>query len=208
MPIQMKPAAPGPSLQIQDVPLDSLHPYPGNPRIHDHAVPQMVALIKEFGFTLPILKRGGEVVDGHLRLRAAQEMKLTSIPAIDVSHMSEAQVRALRLSINKSVEWADWDADLLRQEIEFLSAADFDLGMTGFDTSEIDALLKEVTADVPKTSDADAGDPADPNYVSMLFHMSAEKRVALRARLDECKTQHGLSNRSQALLRLVLGADA
>jgi DNA modification methylase len=39
------------------------------------------------------------------------------------------------------VTWADWDEELLALELQELSAADFDLSLTGFDPKELDDLL-------------------------------------------------------------------
>jgi kynureninase len=52
-----------------------------------------------------------------------------------------AQVKAFRLMVNRSVNWASWDNELLALELQELSEADFDLSLTGFDPGEIDALL-------------------------------------------------------------------
>jgi ParB-like chromosome segregation protein Spo0J len=46
-----------------------------------------------------------------------------------------------RLMVNRSVNWASWDDELLALELQELSEADFDLSLTGFDPGEIDALL-------------------------------------------------------------------
>ena len=46
--------------------------YARNPRKNDAAVDRMCASIREFGFKIPVLARSNvEVVDGHLRLKAA-----------------------------------------------------------------------------------------------------------------------------------------
>ena len=59
-------------MQVETWPVDKLVPYSHNPRKNDHAVERMVASINQFGFKIPILARSnGEVVDGHLRLKAA-----------------------------------------------------------------------------------------------------------------------------------------
>jgi DNA modification methylase len=50
-------------------------------------------------------------------------------------------VKAFRLMVNRSVTWADWDEELLAQELQEIQELDFDLSFTGFDTHEIDALL-------------------------------------------------------------------
>ena len=60
-------------LKIEYRPLDSLIPYARNPGKNDPVVSKMAAGIQEFGFRYPILvKSDGSVVDGHLRIKAAQ----------------------------------------------------------------------------------------------------------------------------------------
>jgi DNA modification methylase len=101
----------------------------------------MCASIKEFGFKIPVLARSsGEVVDGHLRLKAARKLSLTEIPVLLCDEWTEAQVKAFRLMVNRSVTWADWDNELLAQELFDLRGFDFDLSLTGFDPDEIAAL--------------------------------------------------------------------
>src|SRR6202171_6588253 len=54
---------------------------------------------------------------------------------------TDAQVKAFRLMVNRSVTWAEFDEDLLALELHDLQEADFDLSLTGFDIGEIDKLL-------------------------------------------------------------------
>src|SRR5437867_9393816 len=64
------PAAP----EVQTWPIDRLVFYARNPRKNDDAVDRMCSSIREFGFKIPVLARSdGEVVDGHLRLKAARK---------------------------------------------------------------------------------------------------------------------------------------
>ena len=99
--------------QVEVWPLDKLVPYARNPRKNDSAVDQMVSSIREFGFKIPCLVRSdGEVVDGHLRLKAARKLNLTEIPVILCDEWTAAQVKAFRLMVNRSVTWADWDEEL------------------------------------------------------------------------------------------------
>src|SRR5499425_632621 len=105
-------------------PIDRFVPYPRNPRKNDAAVDRMCGSIREFGFKIPVLARGdGEVVDGHLRLKAARKLNITDIPVILCDEWSPEQVRAFRLLVNRSVTWADWDEELLALELQELSAA-------------------------------------------------------------------------------------
>jgi hypothetical protein len=79
--------------------------YAKNPRKNDAAVDRMVASIQEYGFKIPVLARSsGEVVDGHLRLKAAKKLGITEIPVILCDEWTEAQVKAFRLMVNRSVQ--------------------------------------------------------------------------------------------------------
>ena len=128
--------------------IDKLVPYARNPSKNDAAVDRMCGSIREFGFKIPVLARSnGEVVDGHLRLKAAHKLgswpggDISAIPVILCDEWSEAQVKAFRLMVNRSVTWAEWDEELLALELQELNAADFDLDLTGFNPKELDDLL-------------------------------------------------------------------
>ena len=60
-----------------------LIPYARNPWKNDAVVDQMAASIREFGFKVPILALSdGSIVDGHLRIKAAQKLKIETVPVI------------------------------------------------------------------------------------------------------------------------------
>jgi len=123
-------------------PIERLREYPRNPRKNDAAVDRMCDSIREFGFKIPCLVRGdGEIVDGHLRLKAARKLGIAEIPVILCDEWTPAQVKAFRLMVNRSVTWADWDEELLALELQEIQESDFDLSLTGFDPGEIDGLL-------------------------------------------------------------------
>jgi len=129
-------------LEIQIWPIDRLVLYARNPRKNDAVVDRMCSSIREFGFKIPVLARSdGEVVDGHLRIKAARKLRMSEVPVILCDEWSPAQVKAFRLMVNRSVNWASWDDELLALELQELNEADFDLSLTGFDPGEIDALL-------------------------------------------------------------------
>jgi DNA modification methylase len=108
----------------------------------------MCSSLCEFGFKIPCLARSdGEVIDGHLRLKAARKLGFAEIPVILCDEWTPAQVKAFRLMVNRSVTWADWDEDLLKLELLDLQTSDYDLALTGFDTKEIDDLILNDIAD-------------------------------------------------------------
>ena len=134
------------SLQFEVWKIDRCIDYARNPRKNDHAVDKVAAAIREFGFRVPIVaKSDGTVVDGHLRLKAAKKLGLDEVPVILADDMSEAQIKAFRLSVNKVAELAEWDIDLLKLEIVDLKEMDFDLSLTGFDDDELANFLAEPT---------------------------------------------------------------
>ena len=147
-----------PRLEVVYRAIEWFKPYERNPRKNDKAVDRIRASIKQFGFAVPILARStGEVIDGHLRLKGAVAEKLAELPVILCDGWTDAQVKAFRLMVNRSVTWADWDLDALALEFADIKGLDFDLSMTGFDTREIDALMLKPNAaedDVPPVPDA------------------------------------------------------
>jgi DNA modification methylase len=157
--------------QVQIWHIDRLVFYARNPRKNDAAVDRMCSSIREFGFKIPVLARSdGEVVDGHLRLKAARKLgswpggNTTGIPVILCDEWTSAQVKAFRLMVNRSVAWADWDDELLALELQELNEANFDLSLTGFDPKEIDDLLLAPDED----DKANTAPPLPDNPVSRL----------------------------------------
>jgi hypothetical protein len=150
--------------QVEIWPIDRLVPYERNPRKNDQAVDRMCASIREFGFKIPCLVRSdGGIVDGHLRWKAARKLGMTEVPVILCDEWTEAQVKAFRLLVNRSVAWAEWDEELLARELEEIRELDFDLNLTGFDVPELDHLLT-----VPAEEQADAVPPLPERAVSRL----------------------------------------
>jgi DNA modification methylase len=146
-------------MEIQIWPIDKLVFYARNPRKNDAAVDRMCGSIREFGFKIPCLIRSdGEVIDGHLRLKAARKLGITDIPIILCDEWTPAQVKAFRLLVNRSATWADWDEELLAIELLDLQTLEFDLALTGFDTKEIDDLI----LNEPPAEDAAPPPPYQP----------------------------------------------
>ncbi len=131
-----------PELKIEYWPIDRLVFYARNPRKNEHAVPKMASLIKEFGFKVPVVARSdGSVVDGHLRLMAARHLGMETVPVVLADEWTEAQVKAFRIAVNKSAEFAEWDTAMLKLEVEDLKELDFDLELTGFELPELEDIM-------------------------------------------------------------------
>jgi len=141
-----------------------LIPYARNSRTHsDEQVAQIAASIKEFGWTNPILIDGEKgIIAGHGRLKAAMRLGLEEIPAIELSHLTEIQKKALIIADNKLALNAGWDTELLSLELEELELEGLDLSLTGFGEEEISALKPEVVNEGLTDEDAVPEPPPEP----------------------------------------------
>lgn len=126
----------------ENYPVDKLIPYARNSRTHnDEQVAQIVASIKEFGFTNPILIGADDVIiAGHGRLLAAQRMGLKEVPVVRLPHLTETQRRALVIADNKIALNAGWDEEMLALEMKELGDLNFDLDLLGFSLDELKEL--------------------------------------------------------------------
>jgi DNA modification methylase len=132
--------------EIEIWPIDKLVPYAMNPRTHSNVqIGQIARSMEEFGVVNPALvTRDGTVILGHGRILAAKRLGLTHFPVIVADHLTEAQVRAIRIADNKIAENAGWDEDKLSGETAALLEAKIDLSLLGFSELELKRVLAEV----------------------------------------------------------------
>jgi len=119
-----------------------LLPYEKNPRRNEGAVKAVAASIKEFGFKVPIVVDGNDViVAGDTRLKAAKLLKLKTVPTVVADDLTPEQIKAFRLADNKVAELSGWDFEALEQELADLEASGFDLSaIVDFPMFDIDEL--------------------------------------------------------------------
>lgn len=127
-------------------PVAELQPYARNSRTHSkEQVAQIAASIQEFGFLNPVLvDAGGQIIAGHGRVLAAQQLGLAEVPCLLVEGLSEAQIRAYVIADNKLAENAGWDNNLLAGELAELRDGGFDLDLLGFSLDEMALLMPEL----------------------------------------------------------------
>ncbi len=131
------------TLSISYVDVGDLVPYENNSRTHSaEQVEEIANSISEFGFTNPILiDETNCIIAGHGRLMAAKSLNLQQVPTIMLTGLNEQQRRAYVIADNKLALNAGWNEKLLTRELFALADEDFDLGLTGFSTEELDKLL-------------------------------------------------------------------
>jgi hypothetical protein len=163
--------------------------YAKNSRTHSDAqIAQLVASLREFGFTNPILIDGKNgIIAGHGRLKAAQELDYETVPTIELSELTEQQRRAYIIADNKLALNVSWDNELLAFEIQDLLEAGYDLGLTGFSDEEIKALNFN-DAEI----DEDFKEPSDESRNTLLIECTGERELEtlyeeMQKRGFECK---------------------
>ena len=177
-------------LTIKYRPRKELHAYDRNPRTHSaDQVLEIAESIKQFGWTNPIIidEQNG-IIAGHGRLQAADLLHIDNVPTIQLKNVDENTRRALVIADNKLALNAGWDEDLLRDEINLLSAADFNIDVLGFTENELQAL-DDFEAD---TGDSGNSNPDPTTHHSLLIECDTEAQAE---QLFEELEQRGLSVR-------------
>lgn len=106
-------------MNIIDKPIKEIIPYEKNPRRNDQAVKHVAESIRQFGFKQPIvIDKDGVIIAGHTRLKAAKQLHLKTVPVLIADDLTDEQVKAFRLADNKVAEMAEWDMDLLDEELD------------------------------------------------------------------------------------------
>lgn len=153
-------------MNITNKKLTEIKPYEKNPRRNDAAVEAVAESIKQFGFKVPlVIDKNGVIVTGHTRYKAAQKLGLKEIPCIVADDLNEAQIKAYRLADNKVGEIAEWDEDLLWEELQALADMDIDMDVFGFKPFDVEDDMADVEEDefdveeyIPEEPKAKRGD--------------------------------------------------
>lgn len=125
--------------------ISDLSEYECNSRTHSQEqIDLLIANIKEFGFTDPILiDEKNTILAGHARTTALSKMGETKVNAIKVSGLTDQQKSALVIANNQVALNAGWNFDALKTEIGFLNDAGFDLDLLGFDDDFLSTINNE-----------------------------------------------------------------
>jgi len=163
-----------------------------NPRKHSkESLAQLQESISRFGAIDPIIvnsapKRKNLVIGGHMRLKAAKALGMTTVPVVYVDIPTLAKEKELNLRLNKNT--GEWDMEKLKSfDLDLLSDigfSDFDLSgmwtenleVEGDDFDEV-AELKKIKKPQTKLGDVIlmgnhkliCGDSTDPEVLKKLF---------------------------------------
>src|SRR3990167_1299332 len=176
-------------MKIETLKLAALIPYEKNSRVHP---PKQIALlvknIEKFGFTSPCLvDEKNNVIAGHGRLLAVKELGWDKVPCVRIEGLTEKEVKALRLADNQLASMADWDMQLVIDEIRSLED-DALVALSGF---EKDLLI-------------------EPDEKDDIIPDNVETKVKLGDiwQLGRHRVMWGDSTQQEAVLRLMEGKKA
>ncbi len=137
-------------MKIQMMKPSDLVQYDNNPRNNDDAVDAVANSIKAFGFKVPIvITKDNIIIAGHTRLKASIQLGLETVPCIVADDLTEEQIKAFRLTDNKTAELATWDLTKLETEL-----FDIDMDMLQFG-------FEELESSIPDNATDDDFDPTD-----------------------------------------------
>ncbi len=123
--------------------IGDLIPYTRNARRHPkEQIDQIIAAIKKYGFTVPVLiDEKNNVIAGHGRIEAAKKMGMLEIPAVVATGWSDAKKRQYVLADNKIAQNSEWDDEMLFSELNDLLSTGETINDLGFSDAELDAIL-------------------------------------------------------------------
>lgn len=125
--------------ELEWMPIKGIKLYEKNPRKNDCAVDAVANSIEEFGFQNPIIvDKDMTIIAGHTRWKAAKKLGMKEVPVIIASELTENQAKAFRLVDNRSNELADWDWEMLIDEIDNIELDLSEMGFTLTDDGDVD----------------------------------------------------------------------
>lgn len=115
-------------MRLQTIKLKNIYPYEHNVRKNDKAVDSVIKSIEQCTYIAPIIVDENNVIlAGHTRYKALKKLGRGECECIVKDGLTDEQKRKYRLLDNKTNELADWDFDLLGDELDGLDFGDLEL---------------------------------------------------------------------------------
>ena len=130
-------------MNIQEIPISELKPYPNNPKKHTKKQVDLIAQSIELtqGLRQPIvIDKDNYIVCGHGRYLAAQKLGYETVPCELIDNLTEDQIKAYRLIDNRISE-GEYDLSL---EMAELQSIELDMSQFDFNMSELETKITEL----------------------------------------------------------------
>ena len=148
------------NLEVKYVDIETIKPYKNNAKQHPkEQIEQIKKSIQEFGMIDPIGVWNNEIVEGHGRLIACQELGIKEVPIIRLNQLTDEQRRAYALIHNQLTLNSENDPEIEAEELEKI--LDIDMSDYGFDinlSEEEQEIVEDEIPDVPEEPKAKLGD--------------------------------------------------
>lgn len=115
-------------MKLIKVNLEKIKPYENNPRKNNQAVKDVAESIRQCEYIAPIIVDENMVIlAGHTRYKALLSLGYVDADVVVKEGLTAEQKRKYRLLDNKTGELAEWDYDLLCEELDGLDFGDLNL---------------------------------------------------------------------------------
>jgi ParB-like chromosome segregation protein Spo0J len=193
------------------VPLNTLEPFPGNPRRGD--VPAVTRSLARFGQLRPVLVEPADssgncrIVAGHHVVLAARELGWSHIAALANDFGSEEEARAYLLADNRTSELGSIDEDALAVQLAALS----DFEGTGYTEEEANEVAKRLAflrepqfapAGADETPALDERSPTSGTFEVPLA-LEGDVRVDFARHVAMLRREWGLTTTTDIVVRAV-----
>lgn len=141
-------------MELKKIKIEEIYPYERNARKNDKAVDAVVKSIEQCSYVAPIVVDENHVIlAGHTRWKALKKMGKKECECVVKEGLTEEQKKKYRLLDNKTNELADWDFDLLEDELEGLDFGDLNLdwGIGPKEPEVVEDNYDPVIPDEPKS---------------------------------------------------------
>ena len=138
-------------MELKKLKLTEIKPYGKNPRKNDGAVDAVAESIKQCGYCSPIVvDENYEVLAGHTRLKALKKLGRKECEVVVKEGLTEEQKQKYRILDNKTGEFAEWDLDILQEQLKDIDFEGFDFG---FEFPSFEEPLQIVEDEIPEVDD-------------------------------------------------------
>lgn len=168
------------------VPLDDIHPNPGNPNDHNKKQVRLLGdIIRATGWRAPITvsKRSGLITKGHGRWMAAAAMGWDSAPVEYQDYASEEEEHADLIADNRIAELADLDMGKLMDMVQEMDTGAVPIELTGFTEEDLQRIIASMEgADDTVDDQADAEASVEDDYkpfskIGDLWHLGNHRLI-------------------------------